>query len=171
MKKNTLWNRHLPVVIACLLLVALDQLTKHMAVIYLKDQPAISLIPGVFQLQYLENRGAAFGFFQNKQLFFLVGTVLVLLVVLYFYARIPYQKRYALMKCYLVLLISGALGNLIDRVRFQYVVDFFYFSLIDFPIFNVADCYVVVACILFAFSILFYYTEEELSVFSLRKRT
>lgn len=54
-----------------------------------------------------------------------------------------------------------AVGNLIDRVRLNYVIDFFYFKLIDFPIFNVADCYVVVACIIFAFLILFYYKEDS----------
>ena len=68
-----------------------------------------------------------------------------------------------------VLICAGAVGNLIDRIRFQYVVDFFYFSLIDFPIFNVADCYAVVACFLFGYLILFFYKEEELEWFALFK--
>ena len=61
-----------------------------------------------------------------------------------------------------VLIVAGAIGNMIDRVVHQYVIDFFYFKLINFPIFNVADIYVVVACILFILLMLFYYKEEEL---------
>lgn len=60
-----------------------------------------------------------------------------------------------------VLLCAGAAGNMIDRLRLNYVIDFFYFNLIDFPIFNVADCYVVCACIAFVLLILFYYKEED----------
>ena len=63
----------------------------------------------------------------------------------------------------MVLLVSGALGNVIDRVMHRYVVDFFYFEWIDFPIFNVADIYVVVSCILFLLLIFFYYKEEDFS--------
>lgn len=71
------------------------------------------------------------------------------------------QKSICLLRICSILLIAGAVGNLIDRVRLNYVIDFFYFKLIDFPIFNVADCYVVVACIIFAFLILFYYKEDS----------
>ena len=77
------------------------------------------------------------------------------------YGRIPYTKKYMPLRICSILLIAGAVGNLIDRVRLNYVIDFFYFKLIDFPIFNVADCYVVVACIIFAFLILFYYKEDS----------
>ena len=59
------------------------------------------------------------------------------------------------------MLVSGAIGNLIDRVRFGYVRDFIYFKLINFPVFNVADCYVVIGCILFGILILFYYKDQE----------
>ena len=69
-----------------------------------------------------------------------------------------------------VLLAAGALGNLIDRMRYSYVVDFLYFKLIDFPVFNVADCYVTVGAVLLAVLILFVYKEEELGFLSLRKR-
>ena len=59
------------------------------------------------------------------------------------------------------MLVSGAIGNFIDRVRFGYVRDFIYFKLINFPVFNVADCYVVIGCILFGILILFYYKDQE----------
>lgn len=146
------------------LLVALDQFTKHLAVLHLMDQPPIVLIKGVFELTYATNKGAAFGVLQNRQGFFLLVTSLVLLVLVYFTLRLPETKRYLPLRLTACCLFAGALGNLIDRVRLGYVVDFFYFSLIDFPIFNVADCYVVVSSILLAVLILFVYKEEELAV-------
>ena len=73
----------------------------------------------------------------------------------------PAGKRYLPLMCSLFLLVSGAVGNMIDRLTQKYVVDFLYFKLIDFPIFNVADCYVVIGCILFGILILFYYKDQE----------
>ena len=170
MKKNQTMKSYCYAVLGCLLAIAADQYTKFLAITHLKDKPSIPLIKGVFELQYLENRGAAFGIFQNKQLFFLVGGIFICLLIVYLYGKIPHQKKYLLMRFYMVLLTAGTIGNMIDRIRLNYVVDFLYFSLIDFPIFNVADCFVVVACFLFAFSIFFYYSEEDLSCFSLKKR-
>lgn len=149
--------------------VFLDQLTKHLSVVYLKGQEEIVLIPGVFELRYLENRGAAFGLFQNRQIFFMTGAVVIFLLIVFFYRKIPQGRRFIPMKACAVLICAGAVGNLIDRIRFQYVVDFIYFSLIDFPIFNVADCYVVISCFLFAYLILFFYKEDELGWFALFK--
>lgn len=143
------------------ILVVADQFTKWMAVVNLKDQDPFVLIPNVFELQYLENRGAAFGIFQGKQVVFTIGALLISLLVLFFYRKIPFGKRFLPLKFCAVLICAGAIGNMIDRIRLDYVVDFFYFSLIDFPIFNVADCYVVVACFLFSILILFVYKEEE----------
>ena len=119
------------------------------------------VIPGVFQFQYLENRGAAFGILQNHQYIFAIGAVLILIGVIWIYGRIPDTRRFIPLKICAVLLASGAVGNLIDRLALNYVVDFCYFNLIDFPIFNVADCYVVVGCILFGVLLLFYYQDHE----------
>lgn len=156
-------------IIGCMLLIAADQITKWLAVLHLKDQTPYVVWKGVFKLEYLENRGAAFGLMQNRQVLFAVGAVLIVCLVGFIYGRMPHTSRFYILRFCSVLVCAGAVGNLIDRLRLNYVVDFFYFELIDFPIFNVADCYVVVACILFAISILFYYKEDELSCFSLRK--
>ncbi len=146
-------------------LIWLDQWTKGLAVTHLKDQQALVLIRGVFQLRYLENRGAAFGMLQGKQIFFFVVAALVLLLVLYALCRMPFTRRYLPLGICMVLLLSGALGNMIDRVSQQYVVDFLYFCLIDFPIFNVADCYVTMAAFLMVMLIMWYYKDEDLEVF------
>lgn len=147
-------------------LIGLDQITKQWASSFLKGKAAISIIPNVFELQYLENRGAAFGIFQNRQGMFVVMTILVLVILTYVYFRIPAQKKYFPLKVCYVLLTAGAAGNLIDRMVQGYVVDFFYFKLIDFPIFNVADIYVTVTMITVSFLLLLYYKEEDLDFLS-----
>lgn len=147
-------------------LIGLDQITKQWASSFLKGKAAISIIPNVFELQYLENRGAAFGIFQNRQGMFVVMTILVLVILTYVYFRIPAQKKYFPLKVCYVLLTAGAAGNLIDRIVQGYVVDFFYFKLIDFPIFNVADIYVTVTMITVLFLLLLYYKEEDLDFLS-----
>ncbi|MDU7708778.1 MAG: signal peptidase II [Clostridium sp.] len=155
--------------LGCIVLTVLDQLTKWLAVIHLKDQEPFVIWKGVFKLEYLENRGAAFGIMQDRQILFAVGAVVIVCLIGFIYGRMPHTSRYYLLRICAVMICAGAIGNMIDRLRLNYVVDFFYFELINFPIFNVADCYVVVACILFAFAILFYYKEDELSCFSLKK--
>lgn len=141
--------------------VGFDQITKWLAAINLKDKQPLVLIEGVFQLRYLENRGAAFGMMQNRQYLFAAGAVIIFLLVVFIYGRIPHVKKYIPLRICAVLLCSGAIGNMIDRLRLNYVIDFFYFNLIDFPIFNVADCYVVIACFAFVFLMLFYYKDDD----------
>lgn len=146
---------------ATIVLLLLDQYTKYLAVVHLKGQQAIPLIKDVFELQYLENRGAAFGSFQGKQGMLFLITVIALLAMLYVYVKLPRTKRFVPLELTIILLISGAVGNMIDRVMQQYVVDFFYFKLINFPIFNVADCYVTVAMVLLIILVGFIYKDEE----------
>ncbi len=151
-----------------LLLIAGDQFTKHLAVRYLKDQPAIPILPEILELKYLENRGAAFGMLQNQKLFFVFVAALIVAVIVCVLFLMPDQKKYRVLHCLLVMIASGAAGNMIDRLRLDYVVDFISFVLIHFPIFNVADIYVTVATFLLAVLLLFYYKEEDLSFLSLR---
>lgn len=150
--------------------VLLDQYTKYLAVIHLKDQNPFVLIDGIFELQYLENRGAAFGMMQNQQFFFLVSVIVITLVVLFFLEKVPLEKHFIPLELCAAAIISGAFGNCIDRVRQGFVVDFFYFKLIDFPIFNVADIYVTVATFLLVILLFWYYKEEDLErIFHSRK--
>ncbi|MGC4019620.1 MAG: signal peptidase II [Muricomes sp.] len=168
-KKTKSIQSYFLAVIGVGVLIALDQFTKWLAVLNLRNQASFIIWKGVFKLEYLENRGAAFGIMQNKQIFFAVGAVLIIGVIAFMYGKMPHTSRFYLLRICSVMLCAGAIGNLIDRVRQNYVVDFLYFELIDFPIFNVADCYVVISCILFAFSILFYYKEDELNCFKLKR--
>lgn len=153
-----------------LLLTFIDQWTKYLAVLHLKNQESIVLIPGVFQLQYLENHGAAFGILQGQQWIFFLMTIVYLVAAVWIYLRIPKTKKYFPLHMIAVVLTAGALGNFIDRISQGYVVDFFYFSLIDFPIFNVADIYVVLSFIGLAICILFVYKDEDFAFFNLKKK-
>ena len=156
--------------IGTVLLVAFDQWTKLLAIRHLMGQAAVPILDGVFELHYLENRGAAFGILQGQKGIFLLCTALVLVVLAFYYNRMPVTGRFRLLRLVGVLLSAGAVGNLIDRMQHSYVVDFLYFKLIDFPIFNVADCYVTVGAVLLAAAILFVYKEDELGFLSLRKQ-
>ena len=153
-----------------LVLIGLDQWTKVLAVKHLMGQEPIVIWNGVFELHYLENRGAAFGILQGQKVVFLICTAAVLAILAFYYNRMPVEKRYLPMRIVGSLLGAGAVGNLIDRMMQSYVVDFLYFKLIDFPIFNVADCYVTVGAILLAILILFVYKDEELGFLSLKKK-
>lgn len=146
---------------SALILVFIDQVTKILAKSFLEGQPDLVIIDHVFVLRYLENRGAAFGIMQGGFLFFYILTAVVLIGILVVLRRIPVTRRFLPLRIGLLLLFSGALGNLIDRIFRGYVVDFFYFILIDFPIFNVADCYVTISAIGLILLIFFYYSEEE----------
>ncbi len=148
------------------ILILLDQWTKHLAVTHLKGQPALVLIDGVFELLYSENRGAAFSILQGRQGFLFLITLAVLAFVVYALIKMPVTKRYLPLTICLNLLLAGAVGNMIDRVTNGFVVDFLYFSLIDFPIFNVADIYVTTAAAAFFILMLWFYKEEELEIFS-----
>ena len=159
--KRTMKRGFVGAVIAAVLVV-LDQFTKQLAVIYLKDQPNIVLWEGVFELEYLENRGAAFGIMQGQKVFFVIFTAIAMVVIAWFYLKkIPEVKKYRFIEIICVLLFAGGIGNFIDRIRLNYVIDFFYFSLIDFPIFNVADIYVTVAAFAMILLGLFYYKDED----------
>ncbi|MGN0170297.1 MAG: signal peptidase II [Lachnospiraceae bacterium] len=149
--------------LSVLVLVAMDQVTKYLAVNYLRGTDGIDIIEGVLRLQYLENFGAAFGILQNATWLFLVLTMILLVMFLWLMYRIPDQKRFLPLHVLLVFFMAGAVGNFIDRIVHAYVIDFIYISLIDFPIFNIADIYVTCACIVFAFYIIFIYKDDEFS--------
>ena len=79
--------------ISIIILIAIDQYTKYLAVLHLKDTPAFSVIDGVFELNYLENRGAAFGMLQNQKGFFILISCIVLLAICYILVKIPEEKK------------------------------------------------------------------------------
>lgn len=149
-------------ILAIMLLIFLDQFTKYLAIMDLKNNPPYVVWEGVLELNYLENKGAAFGMLQEKKALFVFMTVAMLIVVFYVLFKLPEKKKFLSWQIFLCLICSGGIGNMIDRVRYDYVVDFIYFKLINFPVFNLADILITIGTVLFFIVILFLTKEEEL---------
>lgn len=141
-------------------MIVIDQVSKNWAATVLLEGGPIELIRGVFALQYTENRGVAFSMLQDQRWVFIPISVImtVVLIVMLFRSPMRQSKLFCISTS---LVIAGAIGNLIDRVLLGYVIDFLYFSLIDFPIFNIADCCVVIGAILLFAYVLFGMKELE----------
>ncbi len=134
--------------------VVIDQITKSYAVSGLKGHGEKQLIPYIFDLIYVENRGAAWGMFADRRWVFMsISTVAVILMTIALFA---YAKEHKMFCISLAAVISGGVGNMIDRVANGYVVDFLQFAFYpDFPVFNVADIFVTVGCISLALYMIF----------------
>jgi len=155
---NRRWLSYIIYGIDAAVLIALDQLVKFWAIANLQGQPERPLIQGFLHLTYLENTGAAFGFlawFGGAQFLFIAVKLIILILAHAYFISLPQEPRFVLLKVPLILIISGGIGNLIDRVRLGFVVDMFVFRFIDFPVFNVADVYVTVGVFLFAIMAIF----------------
>ena len=144
----------------CVAFIALDQITKMLTVSVLKVHDII-LIPNVLTLTYVENRGAAFGIFENQKIFFFLITAVMVAVFVYCYVRLLSQKSYRMLRILCVTYTAGALGNLIDRIFRGYVVDMIYFVPINFPVFNVADCYITISTAVLLFALFFCYKDDD----------
>ena len=140
-----------------LVLVLLDQLIKWICVDSLQAIGTIPLIKDILHFTYVENRGAAFGIFQNAQIFFIVMTTAVLIgMVIYLKIKKP---SHPVLLTSITLIAAGAVGNLIDRIYRGYVVDFIDFRV--FPVFNIADIAVCCGAALLIIYILFLEKKEN----------
>lgn len=148
---------------ALIVLFIIDRMTKVWAVSNLSGGKNIWLIPNTLQFYYLPNgnTGAAFGMLKGHQALFMIIAILVVAVIGYILYRLPLDKKYTFLSAMLVFIAAGGVGNMYDRAVQGYVVDFIYFSLINFPIFNVADIYVSVATVLLAVYIIFVIEEND----------
>ncbi len=139
--------------ILAVLMLGTDILTKLSAIKYLKTVDTYPLWEGVFHLTYVENRGAAFGMMQGARIFFIVAT-LIIIGAIFIFAR-KSKSNSKCLKLSLSLITAGAVGNLIDRIFRGYVVDFFDFCLIDYPVFNFADICVCIGAALLVIFVIF----------------
>ncbi|MDW5300575.1 MAG: signal peptidase II [Sedimentibacter sp.] len=133
-----------------------DQLTKIWAVNVLKNGESIKLIGNFLRFTYAENKGAAFSILQNQLWFFIIMTIVMLVVLTYIFFKTKNITN--LSRLSIAMIAGGAIGNFIDRLRFGYVVDFIdvrFGSFYNFPIFNIADSFVVCGTILMIILILF----------------
>jgi signal peptidase II len=146
-------------------LVGLDQLTKWLAVTLFRGEEPLTVIPGFFELTYVENRGAAFGMMQGGRWLFIVltGAVMVALLALLLFGR---YRSYMMFNAGVILTVAGGIGNFVDRLFQGYVVDFLHVFLRteaiswDFPVFNFADCCVVIGSVVLLLFFFFFYDEK-----------
>ncbi len=132
--------------IIALLFIFIDQLSKWLAVIFLQGNGRFGVIPYLFNVVYVENRGAAWGMFsEHRWVFILLSSVAILALLGYFFLVRPKDR---LLLWSLILILAGGIGNMIDRLLLGYVVDFIEFAFVDFPVFNVADSCVCIGAAL-----------------------
>lgn len=137
--------------------VVVDQLTKWIVQTIFQLGMSIPVWKDVFHLTYVQNPGAAFGILAHQHFFFLLATVALFAVFFYFLPYIRGQGR--CMNVGVALLLGGAVGNFIDRVRFGYVIDYFDFRI--WPVFNMADVAICIGVGLMVYAILFHMKEAE----------
>lgn len=144
--------------ILILILIAIDQITKIWAVNNLMGSEDIIVIENWFHLTYVENTGAAWGIMPNSKIFFIVLTLIIILGIVIYLLR-ERNNLDILSKLPFVIIVAGAIGNLIDRVRLGFVIDFIFTplgGLYNFPVFNFADMYITLSAIFIIIHVLFF---------------
>ena len=165
MKKTNIL-KYISFAVIAIIGIAIDQIVKAWAYNELRPVGSIPLIKDVFHFTYRENTGAAFSFLEGNNIFFIILTSCVILVLLWLLLSGRVTNKIAE---YCVLFISmGGIGNLIDRFNYEFVVDMFDFTLINFAVFNVADIYVTCGSILFL--LIFLFTKGEVIDLESRKK-
>lgn len=142
--------------------VLLDQLTKYLVIKYLKGERPLIIVKDLLSFVYVENRGAAFGILQNKKWFFVIVTVISVLILLYIFLS-SYRKMSTWLIVALSFILGGTIGNFIDRMRLDYVVDFISVRIMnryDFAVFNLADAFIVVGAIMLMLYIMIFDTKK-----------
>ena len=134
-------------VLFVVLIVVIDQITKYLTVLYIPAIGVQTFIPGLLQITYVQNTGAAFSSFEGQQWLFALIFVAFTILILGEYFKKPMGfttfERWCIAAIY-----GGGLGNMIDRVRLGYVVDMIETTFMEFPVFNVADCFITCGCLL-----------------------
>ena len=139
-------------ILSAILIIAFDQITKILTVKNFHLGEVKEVIPRILSFTYVKNEGAAFGILQGARVFFIILTVVILICAIYYIVKMRPTSR--LEKLALSFIAGGAVGNFIDRAAFGFVRDFIMVEFIDFPVFNIADCFVCIGAglyILYAF--------------------
>ena len=150
----------IPIILAVVLFIA-DQATKYMALTRLKPVWSVTFIDGFMDFTFVENRGAAFGILDGKVWLLLIMAAVICVVIIAAMLKMPDTKEYKWLKWSLMLILAGAVGNVADRLFRGYVIDFFEFTFIKWPVFNMADIYVVIGTIAMAILVLFVIKDDK----------
>jgi len=161
--KKTFKIHFIPILIIGFL-TAIDQFTKFVIVSSFELYQSKPVIKDIFSFTYIQNTGTAWGVLKGRRVMFIILAILILIMCFYVFNNIAKKKRFLPMYIATMLLAAGGIGNMIDRIKLGYVIDFLSFDLINFPVFNVADMYVVCGMVLVVVLVLFIYSDEELDL-------
>ena len=161
-----MWYIAAPFIMA--VLVVIDQITKYFARADLADGDFV-IWENVFCFSLRQNKGAAWSMLDGKVDFLTALSIVLLVIICYFYMKIPEGRKYDIIRFLALALGAGGLGNVIDRVRMGSVTDFLYIELIDFPVFNIADCYITFSVFIFILLAIFHYKDADLEFMGLDK--
>ena len=141
------------------IIAILDQAAKFFAAGLLQSVKTVPLWNEVFHLTYVENKGAGWGMFSDHTWLLTVATMIVVIAaVSYMVVKKPKDKLFLTAMTFM---LGGAIGNLVDRIRQGFVIDFFDFTLINFPVFNIADCFITIGAAIFVVYVLFFSDKKE----------
>ena len=164
--RQTTWPQYLLALLCGAAVLVADRVTKWLVARRFALGESKPFITGLLDFVYVRNSGGAWGMLSGKTAVLLLVTAAIM--VLCVLILVKFSKSSPLLLWAIVLVLSGGIGNMIDRLRQGYVVDFLYFKLINFPVFNVADCYVVISVVIFVMLLLFYYNDDDLKEFGKR---
>ena len=150
-------------IVICSIVVIIDQFIKYLVVKNMKIGQDIEVLGDVFTFHYLRNPGSAWGMLSNHTVLLIIISIFAMLVIGYVYNNISHSRYNSLRIC-LALILGGALGNLIDRIRMKEVIDYLYFKLINFPVFNFADICVTVPVFIMILLVIFKYNGDDFDV-------
>lgn len=142
---------HFLLLIITISLLILDQIVKFQTRLNIKLGEEVTVIPQIFSLTYLQNTGAAWSFMQGNSIFFVLIAFLAILIFIYLLYKF---KSNCLISLGITLMLTGTIGNLIDRIKFGFVTDMFKIDFINFPVFNIADMCLTFGVIILLFSLL-----------------
>ncbi|GAA6236670.1 signal peptidase II [Apilactobacillus micheneri] len=138
-------------ILSMIVLIGADQITKYLIATHIAENDVTNLIPGLISFTNLHNNGAAWSILQGQQWLFSLISIVAILVIGYFMYKLRNKKVYEIS---LVILLSGIIGNFIDRLFQGYVVDMVQLDFINFPVFNVADSCITIGIIILFIAIL-----------------
>lgn len=140
-------------ILFCLTLVGADQLIKFFVLENLKPIGYVNVIDNILRFRYVENTGAIFGSFAAHTALLTVVSIILLVVVIYF--LVTNKSKSKVINICLLLMVSGGIGNIIDRIRLKYVVDYIEVLFVDFAVFNFADCLITVGAFVLVFYLIY----------------
>jgi signal peptidase II len=170
-KLNSTKLKRMGLFFLCMILaLLLDQWTKQLVLKNLSGGEAYPLIEGVLELQLYGNDGIAWSMLSGQTVFILFSGIIFLGLILFVICKLPDTSKFHVLYLLGGILTGGALGNMIDRIRLGYVIDFISFVLIHFPIFNVADMCIVISVVLLGLLFFFYYKDEDFAFLNFKQK-